>query len=66
MRVTRESESGSTDEKQSADRAPTLKAIVRPEMRPEKNKGKEDAAGEKDWDPYVVWKKLIRRSPDPA
>lgn len=60
MRITKESECEATDAVQTADGPPKLTVVENP-----KSEGvRDEEPGEKDWDPYVVWKNLIRHNPD--
>lgn len=61
MEITRESEADTTDIEPGEKSPPTL-TVVAAESRPEA----EMPAAEKDWDPFVVWRKMIRRSSDAA
>ncbi|NNF51146.1 MAG: hypothetical protein HKN59_01790 [Gammaproteobacteria bacterium] len=59
MEVTMESEFESEDSKKQAEHPLTLTVIAN-----EHQNAQPGTADEKDWDPYIVWKKLIRRGPD--
>lgn len=55
------SEPASTPEPETP--APSLSVVS---VGTSESRGPQKPAREKDWDPYVVWKKLIRRNSDPA
>ena len=61
MEITRDSDIETRDSEKGAEAPPRLTLVAK-----DCSKTAEMPSGDKDWDPYIVWKKLIRRTPDTA
>ncbi len=63
MQTTKVSSSEKEDTHQSISATPRISVVAGAETRAPAST---QANVDRDWDPYVVWKKLIRRNPDTA